>query len=218
MRTRTTKSGMRGAMKLTSSTFDDGATIPEKCAYSACGGTNLSPDLQWSDAPSGTQSYALLCHDPDAPTGTGFYHWVLFNIPAETTRLPAGAGGTASGGLPRGAVAGFTDYGEVGYGGPCPPPGPAHHYNFTLYALGKKLEGLNEFTTGAKLRFMMRDCTLAEARLTGLFHWLSRTRTAARLAPAASQRTRRVRRCRSGSSPARLRDAVRRPTATRRTS
>ncbi|MBC5810857.1 MAG: YbhB/YbcL family Raf kinase inhibitor-like protein [Candidatus Eremiobacteraeota bacterium] len=156
-------------MRLTSSTFAHDGTIPKDCAHVMAGGKNISPGLAWSDAPAGTKSFALLCHDPDAPTGTGFYHWVVFDIPAATTALERG-NGDAKSAVPTGAMAGFTDYGEIGYGGPAPPPGPAHHYHFTLYALSKeKLEGLNEHTTGAKLRFMMRDCTLEQATLTGLF-------------------------------------------------
>ncbi len=157
-------------MELKSSKFAEGATIPMDCVYGGCGGDNVSPDLAWSGAPDGTKSYALLCHDPDAPTGTGFYHWVMWNIPASASGLAAGAGAQGSSDAPAGSAWGFTDYGEVGYGGPCPPPGPAHHYNFTLYALDvEKLEGLNEYTTGAKLRFMIRDNTLGEAHLTGMF-------------------------------------------------
>jgi Raf kinase inhibitor-like YbhB/YbcL family protein len=156
-------------MRLTSSAFAGNGTIPKDCAHGMCGGKNESPDLTWSDVPAGTKSFALLCHDPDAPTGTGFYHWVLFNIPAATTSLARGNGDGKSA-VPNGATVGFTDYGEIGYGGPCPPPGPAHHYHFTLYALGEdRFDGLNEYTTGAKLRFMMRECTLAQATLTGLY-------------------------------------------------
>ena len=157
-------------MKLESLKFADGESVPIECVYGGCGGGNVSPDLSWSDAPEGTKSFALLCHDPDAPTGTGFYHWTMWNIPASATGLAAGAGARDALHAPPGAACGFTDYGEVGYGGPCPPPGPAHRYNFTLYALDvESLDGLNEYTTGAKLRFMIRNNTLAEARLTGLY-------------------------------------------------
>ena len=157
-------------MRIESGKFGDGETIPMECVYPGCGGGNLSPELAWSGAPEGTKSFALLCHDPDAPTGTGFYHWTMWNIPASATGLEAGAGARGAASAPAGSAVGFTDYGEVGYQGPCPPPGPAHRYNFTLYALDvEKLEGLNEHTTGAKLRFMIRNNTLAEARLTGTY-------------------------------------------------
>ena len=79
-------------MKLESLKFADGETVPIECVYGGCGGGNVSPDLSWSDAPEGTKSFALLCHDPDAPTGTGFYHWTMWNIPASATGLAAGAG------------------------------------------------------------------------------------------------------------------------------
>ena len=106
-----------------------------------CTGQNVSPALSWQNVPAGTQSLALLMHDPDAPTGSGFWHWVVLNLPANTNGLPRGAG-SGAGQLPAGSVAGNTDFmntgvtGPGGYGGPCPPVGHGpHRYNFTLYAL-----------------------------------------------------------------------------------
>jgi Raf kinase inhibitor-like YbhB/YbcL family protein len=107
-----------------------------------CSGANVSPELVWSGAPEGTQSFALQVHDPDAPTGAGFWHWAVYNIPADATGLARGAG-NAPDTLPAGAFGGNTDFLDTGatgangnYGGPCPPQGDtAHHYNFTLYAL-----------------------------------------------------------------------------------
>lgn len=107
-----------------------------------CTGGNLSPELVWSDAPAGTQSFALQVHDPDAPTGSGFWHWTVYNIPASATGLARGAGGL-SGSLPAPAFGGHNDFHDTGmggangnYGGPCPPVGDApHRYVFTLYAL-----------------------------------------------------------------------------------
>src|SRR6266567_4119947 len=102
-----------------------------------CSGQNISPALKWSGAPADTKSFALLVHDPDAPTGgSGWWHWVVYNIPADAKSLPAGAGKADGKALPKGAVQGNTDFGSPGYGGPCPPQGSGnHHYNFTLYAL-----------------------------------------------------------------------------------
>ena len=107
-----------------------------------CTGQNVSPALVWSSAPAGTRSFAIQVHDPDAPTGSGFWHWAVYNIPASTTGLQQGAGNTASS-LPAGAFAGNTDFLDTGatggngnYGGPCPPAGDTpHRYVFTLYAL-----------------------------------------------------------------------------------
>lgn len=106
-----------------------------------CKGKNISPAISWKDLPAGTQSLALMVHDADAPTGSGFWHWVVSNIPASASGLPAGAG-TGSGVLPAGAVAGVNDFlntgttGAAGYGGPCPPTGHGvHRYSFTLFAL-----------------------------------------------------------------------------------
>ncbi len=107
-----------------------------------CKGGNVSPALKWSGLPEGTKSLALQVHDPDAPTGAGFWHWTVYNIPATATGLARGAGNSPDT-LPAGAYGGSTDFNDTGatggngnYGGPCPPAGDApHHYNFTLYAL-----------------------------------------------------------------------------------
>jgi len=100
-----------------------------------CGGQNVSPALQWRNPPAGTRSFALLMHDPDAPQAQGFWHWVVYDIPAATTALPAGAGDAHKNLLPAGAIQGRSDFGEPGYGGPCPPHGSPHRYVFRLYAL-----------------------------------------------------------------------------------
>ena len=108
-----------------------------------CTGQNVSPALTWSNAPAGTKSFAIQVHDPDAPTGSGFWHWAVYNIPASATRLDRGAGNSATS-LPAGAFGGNTDFLDTGatggngnYGGPCPPAGDEpHRYVFTLYALG----------------------------------------------------------------------------------
>src|SRR6202035_5674787 len=107
-----------------------------------CKGGNVSPALSWSNAPAGTQSFALLMHDPDAPTGSGCARWSFYTTPASVSSLPAGAGDPQKSGLPAGALQGRTDFGTPGYGGPCPPPGKPHHYYLRLYALkGGKLDG-----------------------------------------------------------------------------
>lgn len=107
-----------------------------------CKGGNVSPALQWSNVPAGTKSLALQVYDPDAPTGSGFWHWAVYNIPANASGMPRGAGNSAAT-LPAGAFGGNTDFADTGatgangnYGGPCPPEGDKpHHYIFTLFAL-----------------------------------------------------------------------------------
>ena len=154
-------------LTVNSTLFSEGQTIPATAAHSMAGGQNISPDLTWGAAPPGTASFAVTCYDPDAPTTVGFTHWVLFNLAASTGGLEAGAG--ASGKNPGGSVLGFTDWGTSEYGGMAPPPGdPAHHYEFTVYALDTTL-GSGATTTYALLNFMMRGHILARGKLTGLF-------------------------------------------------
>lgn len=157
------------ALTVTSGLFAEGGTIPGSAVHAQCQGGDVSPDLRWSEPPEGTASFAVICHDPDAPTGVGFFHWVLFNLPGESRGLPAGAGAAGGAALPRGAVQGSTDYGESRYGGPCPPPGKPHRYQFTVYAVDVPRLESGERTTGAKLRFLLREHTLASGTLTGLY-------------------------------------------------
>src|SRR6059058_940360 len=125
------------AFTVRSDNFAEQGTLPKEHVHQAmgAGGQNVSPQLHWSGAPAGTKSFALTLYDPDAPTGSGWWHWVVFDIAAGTTSLAEGA--VSSGGnLPPGATEGRTDFGTPGYGGPCPPPGDKpHRYIFTLYAL-----------------------------------------------------------------------------------
>ena len=156
---------------LTSSHFADGATIPNAHVFSGMGlnGGNVSPALNWSAAPAGTKSFALMVFDPDAPTGSGWWHWVVYNIPASTSSLPAGAGDPQKRLMPAGAIQGRTDYGSVGYGGPAPPPGPRHRYQFHLHALDVEKLDVPADATAAMIGFNVRAHTLAEAVYTGLY-------------------------------------------------
>src|SRR5262249_62034069 len=127
-----------GAFKLESPTIKPGATLTEAQVANTfgCTGRNISPALQWSGAPAGTKSFAVTLYDPDAPTGSGWWHWVVFNIPASATSLPEGAGTADGSKLPEGAAQGRTDFGSPGFGGACPPPGDKpHRYIFTAFAL-----------------------------------------------------------------------------------
>src|SRR5271170_1039444 len=118
-----------GRFTLTSPDISAGGKIAQAQVFSSfgCSGGNISPALTWSGVPAGTRSFALLMHDPDAPTGSGWWHWLVYNIPATATSLPAGAGDPHKNLLPAGALQGRTDFGTPGYGGPCPPPGKPHH-------------------------------------------------------------------------------------------
>jgi Raf kinase inhibitor-like YbhB/YbcL family protein len=147
------------AMKLNSSAFQEGAPIP---FVHTCDGKNFSPALAWSEVPKGAKSLALICHDPDAPVGD-FVHWLVWDLVAEGSGLREGA----SGKLPGGATEGRTDFGAVGYGGPCPPSG-THRYYFELYALDKVL-GLKRGTGREELEEAMRGHILAQAKLMGRY-------------------------------------------------
>jgi Raf kinase inhibitor-like YbhB/YbcL family protein len=102
-------------------------------------GENISPELRWENVPAGTQSFAVTIYDKDAPTGSGFWHWIIYNIPADITELPSDAGNPAKNLAPAGSMQGNNDAGMPGYLGPCPPPGPIHEYLITVYALKTKL-------------------------------------------------------------------------------
>jgi Raf kinase inhibitor-like YbhB/YbcL family protein len=153
---------------VSSATFSPDGLLPRETVFGGCGGDNQSPQLTWHDAPSGTRSFAITCFDPDAPTGSGYWHWLTWDIPADVTSLPMGAG---TDGSPAGGTSGYTDYGISSYGGPCPPAGDAaHRYIFTVYALDvPTLDGLGAGTTGATLVFNMMGHVLATGTLTGRF-------------------------------------------------
>ena len=157
--------------KLVSPDIGQGKTIAEDQVFNGfgCKGKNISPALFWSGAPAGTKSFALSVYDPDAPTGSGFWHWVVYNIPASTESLPAEAGDVKKKGMPVGSVQGRTDFGTFGYGGPCPPPGKPHHYYFRLFALKvEKLEVPSD-ATAALIGFNINANALAKAELMGLY-------------------------------------------------
>ncbi|MCJ7778555.1 MAG: YbhB/YbcL family Raf kinase inhibitor-like protein, partial [Sedimentisphaerales bacterium] len=128
-----TAGGEKMKIKVTSSAFAEGGLIPAKYT---CDGSDISPPLQWEAVPEGTKSIALISDDPDAPMGT-WVHWVLFNLPAESKGLEENIPQDKT--LPNGARQGLTDFGRIGYGGPCPPSG-THRYFFKIYALDTKLD------------------------------------------------------------------------------
>jgi Raf kinase inhibitor-like YbhB/YbcL family protein len=134
-----------------------------------CSGKNISPALSWSGAPSATRSFAVTVYDPDAPTGSGWWQWVVYNIPASVTELPAGAG-SAGGKLPPGAMQGHTDFGSSGFGGACPPAGDKpHRYIFTVYALKSETISVPDGASAAMVGFMIHSNALANASITARY-------------------------------------------------
>jgi len=140
------------------------ATLRNVFNGSGCSGENVSPQLSWENPPEGTKSFAITMYDPDAPTGSGWWHWVVYNIPADVTEIPAGAG--TSGKMPEGAVQGRTDYGSTGYGGPCPPEGHGpHRYIITVHALDTGKLDVPEDASPAMIGFNLNARSIARASM-----------------------------------------------------
>lgn len=150
-------------MEITSSGIPANSDIDPRFSEPGVGGANISPALGWSGAPEGTRSYAITCFDPDAPTGSGWWHWVVTDIPAEVTALDEGAP------LPPGSRTWVNDYGYAGWGGPWPPPGPSHHYVFTVFAVGVDRLDVPDEATSAVARLTLSFNVLGRGSFTALF-------------------------------------------------
>lgn len=164
--------GAAADFQLVSPTIKDKSTIGKAHVFDGfgCTGDNVSPELRWSNAPKGTKSFAVTVYDPDAPTGSGWWHWVIYNIPSDITSLAQGAGRPGGPGEPQRAVQSMTDFGEPGYGGPCPPPGhKPHRYIFTIYALKVEQLSLKPATPAAMVGFYLNQSALAKTSFTGLY-------------------------------------------------
>ncbi len=149
-------------LSISSPAFQDGERIPAKYT---CQGQDISPPLKWNRVPNETQSLALILDDPDAPSGV-FTHWVIFNLPPDSRELPEAV--PAASQLPSGALQGKNDFGKIGYGGPCPPPGYPHRYRFTLYALDRQLD-LKAGSSKQQVLNAMEGHILAQGQLTGTY-------------------------------------------------
>lgn len=156
---------------LSSSDIGHGEFMTKSQVYQGfgCSGSNTSPQLSWSGAPKGTQAYAVMAYDPDAPTGSGWWHWQIVNIPLSVTSLNAGAGDVSQKGAPAGSRQISNDFGVKGFGGACPPEGHgAHRYQFTVYALAKKL-ALPDDPSGALTGYMVKANSLASSTIESLY-------------------------------------------------
>lgn len=159
------------ALELSSTDIGHGEFMAKTHEFTGfgCDGSDLSPALSWSGAPKGTEAFALLVHDPDAPTGSGWWHWQVINIPKNVTSLSTGAGKKDSKLMPKGSIQIENDYGVAAFGGACPPPGHgAHRYRFTLYALKQKLD-LPANASGALTGYMVKANALASATIEALY-------------------------------------------------
>jgi len=144
-------------------------TKAEEASSFGCDGANISPELHWSNAPKGTKSFAVTVYDPDAPTGSGWWHWVIFNIPASINALPTDFGNVSKLATIA-AIQSVTDYGKTGFGGACPPKGDkAHRYIFTVHALSVDKLGLDEKASPALVGFMLNANTIAKATLVSYY-------------------------------------------------
>lgn len=151
---------------LKSSEVGGQATLQQVFGGFGCTGENISPQLSWANAPEGTKSFAVTMYDPDAPTGSGWWHWLAFDIPTTVEGLKSGAGSTQAKLLPEGVIQSLTDYGTTGYGGPCPPEGHGFHtYIITVYALNTDKLGLDKTANPALVGYMINSKTIEKASI-----------------------------------------------------
>ena len=156
--------------RLTSLSVAEGVKLSSAQVFKGfgCEGDNVSPQLGWAGAPKGTKSFAVTAYDPDAPTGSGWWHWNIVNIPATASELKGGVSGTAA--LPTGSIEIKNDYGTVGFGGVCPPPGEMHRYVFSVHALSVEKLDLPKDASNALAGFMIRANTIGQAHITAVYN------------------------------------------------
>ncbi|MCT7549589.1 YbhB/YbcL family Raf kinase inhibitor-like protein [Aliarcobacter butzleri] len=152
---------------LTSSDLKGQLTKKQEFNGFGCSGENISPQLSWENAPKGTKSFAITVYDPDAPTGSGWWHWVVFDIPSNKTTLASGFGNSDL----KEAIQSMTDYGKTGFGGACPPVGDkAHRYIFTVHALDIETLGLDKNTNAATVGYYINSHTIAKASIISYYN------------------------------------------------
>lgn len=152
---------------LTSSDLKGQLTKKQEFNGFGCTGENISPELSWKDAPKGTKSFAITVYDPDAPTGSGWWHWVVFDIPSNKTTLASGFGNSDS----KEVIQSITDYGKTGFGGACPPVGDkAHRYIFTVHALDIETLGLDKNTNAATVGYYINSHSIAKASIISYYN------------------------------------------------
>jgi len=160
-----------GKFTLTSKDVKPGGMLTDQQVFSGfgCSGANVSPELSWKDAPAGAKSFVVTVYDPDAPTGSGWWHWVVYDVPATATELPQGAG-SGKAPLPEGAKQGRTDFGAPGFGGACPPRGDKpHRYIFTVYALKQDKLEVPVDASPAMVGYMTKANSLGSASFTAKY-------------------------------------------------
>ncbi|KLD97951.1 YbhB/YbcL family Raf kinase inhibitor-like protein [Aliarcobacter butzleri] len=152
---------------LTSSDLKGQLTKKQEFNGFGCSGENISPQLSWENAPKGTKSFAITVYDPDAPTGSGWWHWVVFDIPSNKTTLASGFGNSDS----KEVIQSITDYGKTGFGGACPPVGDkAHRYIFTVHALNIETLGLDKNTNAATVGYYINSHSIAKASIISYYN------------------------------------------------
>jgi Raf kinase inhibitor-like YbhB/YbcL family protein len=160
---------LAGSFTLNSTDITEGKSLTKHQLFNGFGsaGDNKSPQLSWKGAPEGTKSFVITMYDPDAPTGSGWWHWVAINIPATTTSLPTNA--SASKSLPEGTLEIPNDFGFSHYGGACPPAGAVHRYEITVFALDVDKLSLDETASPALVGFMTRQHAIGSAKITAVY-------------------------------------------------
>lgn len=158
-----------GNFTLKSPQLQEDSQLNEEQVFSGfgCSGKNISPALHWESAPENTKSFAVTVYDPDAPTGSGWWHWIIFNVPGNVADLAKNSGNPTAGLAPAGSIQSITDFGQPGYGGACPPQGnKPHRYQFTVYALDIENLPLDENASGAMVGFYLNQHVLAKSTIT----------------------------------------------------
>lgn len=165
-------SAFAGSLTLSSNDISEGEFMTKKHEYSGfgCSGDDLSPHLKWANAPEGTKSFAITAYDPDAPTGSGWWHWQVVNIAKNVTEIPTGAGSIKQNLALKGSMPIANDYGSKGFGGACPPSGHGvHHYRYTIHALSVEKLDLPENASGALTGYMINANTIESSTIESLY-------------------------------------------------